>query len=86
MYFWYIWQTYSAGISKKELTNVEIQEQTASFREIFPPFIAEKACENFGAKYCTQIIKFFFKKPILYAFLSILGIWGQVDLATCLMA
>ena len=31
MYFWYIWQTYSTGITKKELTNVEIQEQTASF-------------------------------------------------------
>ena len=30
MYFWYIWQTHYTGISKKELTNVEIQEQTAS--------------------------------------------------------
>ena len=31
MYFWYIWQTYSPGITKKELTiNVKIQEQTAS--------------------------------------------------------
>jgi hypothetical protein len=30
MYFWYIWQTYSKGITKKELTDAEIQEQTAS--------------------------------------------------------
>ena len=30
MCFWYIWQTYSTGITKKELKNVEIQEQTAS--------------------------------------------------------
>ena len=34
MYFWNIWQTYSTGITKKELTNVEIQEQTASLRKI----------------------------------------------------
>ena len=27
----YIGQTYSTGITKKEFTNVEIQEQTASF-------------------------------------------------------
>ena len=26
MYFWYIWQTYPTGITKRELTNVEIQE------------------------------------------------------------
>ena len=31
MYFWYIWQNYSTGIAKKELTNVEKQKQTASF-------------------------------------------------------
>ena len=31
MYFWYIWQTFPTGITIKELTNVEIQEQTASF-------------------------------------------------------
>ena len=30
MYFWYIWQIYSTDITKKELTNVKIQEQTAS--------------------------------------------------------
>ena len=33
MYFWSIWQTYSTGITKKEFTNVEIQEQTASLRK-----------------------------------------------------
>ena len=33
MYFWYIWQTYSTGITIKELTNAEIHEQTAS---LFP--------------------------------------------------
>ena len=33
MYFCYIKKTYSTGITKKELTNVEIQEQTAS---LFP--------------------------------------------------
>ena len=31
---WYIWQTYSTGITKKELTKVEIQEQTASLPRI----------------------------------------------------
>ena len=29
--YWYIWQTYSTGISIKEPTNVKIKEQTASF-------------------------------------------------------
>ena len=31
----YIWQTYSNGIPKIKLTNVEIQEQTASLKFIF---------------------------------------------------
>ena len=30
MYFCYIWKLYSTGIPKIELTNVELQEQTAS--------------------------------------------------------
>ena len=30
MYFWYILKPYSTGITKKELTNVEMKEQTAS--------------------------------------------------------
>ena len=33
MYFWYIWQAYSSGITKKELTNVEILEQTGSLNQ-----------------------------------------------------
>ena len=31
MYFCLIWQTYSTGVPKIELTNVETQEKTASF-------------------------------------------------------
>ena len=41
MYFRFIWQIYSTGITKKELTNVEIQEQTASLA-IFFRFIHQK--------------------------------------------
>ena len=33
MYFCYILQTYSTGIPKIELSNVEIQEQTASLKQ-----------------------------------------------------
>ena len=33
MYYWYIWQAYSTGITKKELTNVEILEQTGSLNQ-----------------------------------------------------
>ena len=35
MYFWYTGQTYSTGIAKKELKNVEIQEQTDYFNILF---------------------------------------------------
>ena len=34
MYIWYIWLTYSTDITKKEITNVEIQEQTASLTKM----------------------------------------------------
>ena len=34
MYFKYMWH-YSTGITEKEFTNVEIQEQTASLKDSF---------------------------------------------------
>ena len=34
MYFYIFLQTYFTGITKKELTNVEIREKTASFTQI----------------------------------------------------
>ena len=43
MYFRYILHTYSTGITKKELTNVEIQEQTASLKKKCGHH--EKSCE-----------------------------------------
>ena len=35
MYFRYIWQPYSTGITEKELKNVEIRDQTASLYLLF---------------------------------------------------
>ena len=44
MNFCYIWQTYPSGIPKIELTDVKIQEQTASFGTFFRITIGPYRC------------------------------------------
>ena len=59
MYFWYIWQNYSTGITNKELTDVEIQEQTASLAKTFAHLRHNALAEKKGESYFfLKILRF----------------------------
>ena len=76
---WHIWQTYSTGITKKELTKVEIQEQTASLSDFYKgeicirnPILNEKLVGDDFINSCLETWET--KVP------CILNIWIEIEL------